>query len=98
PALFRSFVATLNTGVMIAGDSLTTVSAETYEVEKGDNLWDIAEEYNTTFKELVDINELDTTTIHPKQKLVINTMYIVERGDTLSKLAKEFDVSVSDIK
>src|SRR5699024_11104744 len=94
----KKFVAALATGVMIAGASLTTVSAETYEVEKGDNLWDIAEEYNTTVKELVDINELDTTTIHPKQKLVINTMYIVERGDTLSKLAKEFDVSVSDIK
>lgn len=96
----RKLVATLATGVMIAGASFMTVSADTYEVEKGDSLWTIADEFDTTVQELVDINELNTTMIQPSQELMIDndTTYIVEKGDTLSKISKQHDVSVSDIK
>lgn len=94
----KKLVAALATGVMIAGAGFTNVSAESYEVEKGDSLWDIAKEFNTTIEELVDINNLDTTVIQPKQKLVINDYYVVDKGDTLSEISKEFNVSVSLIK
>lgn len=94
----KKIVASLATGVMIAGASFMTVSAETYEVNEGDSLWTIADEYNTTVEDLVDINDLDSNVIHPNQELMIENTYTVESGDTLTKIAKEYDVSVKDIK
>src|SRR5690625_2769774 len=94
----KKLVAALATGAMIAGTGFMNVSAETYEVENGDSLWDIAKEFNTTIEDLVDINNLESTTIQPKQELVVNDFYVVEKGDTLSAIGKEFNVSVSKIK
>ncbi|WP_164667499.1 3D domain-containing protein [Virgibacillus doumboii] len=94
----KKLVASIATGVIIAGVTFTSVSAEEYKVKKGDNLWDIAEKYDTTVDELVEINELKTTVIQPKQKLFINETYMVEKGDTLIGISKEYDVSVKDLK
>ncbi|WP_188454699.1 3D domain-containing protein [Virgibacillus oceani] len=94
----KKLVAALATSVIIAGAAATSVSAEEYEVKKDDTLWDIANEYDTTVDDLVDINELKTTVIHPKQKLFINETYMVEKGDTLIGIGKKFDVTVDDIK
>ncbi|QKY70565.1 3D domain-containing protein [Lentibacillus sp. CBA3610] len=94
----KKLVASIATGAMIAGATFTTASAAEYEVEKGDNLWGIADEYNTTVDELVEINELNTTTIQPKQTLFINDTYTVEKGDTLIGIGDEYDVSVADLK
>ncbi|MFD1363477.1 LysM peptidoglycan-binding and 3D domain-containing protein [Lentibacillus salinarum] len=94
----KKIVASIATGVVLAGATLTTASAAEYEVEKGDNLWGIAKEYNTTVDELVDINELKTTTIQPKQTLFINDIYTVQKGDTLTGISDEFEVSVDDLK
>ncbi|WP_100009759.1 3D domain-containing protein [Lentibacillus sediminis] len=97
----KKLVAAL-TGVVIAGTAATGVSAAEYEVEKGDSLWKIANEHNTTVEQLVDINELKSTVIHPKQSLVINEetneFYVVEQGDTLIGISNEHGVSVSDLK
>ncbi|MFB4170105.1 LysM peptidoglycan-binding domain-containing protein [Virgibacillus sp. JSM 102003] len=94
----KKLVASIATGVIIAGATLTTASAAEYKVEKGDNLWDIAEKYNTTVDELVESNELKTTVIQPKQKLFINETYMVEQGDTLTGISEEYDVSVKNLK
>lgn len=95
----KKLVAALAAGVIVAGSAATSVSAETHEVEKGDSLWNIAEEYNTTVNELVEINELNTTTIQPKQLIVIdNEKYVVEQGDTLSAISSEFDITVDNLK
>lgn len=95
----KKLVAALAAGVIVAGSAATSVSAETHEVEKGDSLWNIAEEYNTTVNELVEINELNTTTIQPKQLIVIdNEKYVVEQGDTLSAIGSEFDITVDNLK
>lgn len=94
----KKLVASIATGVIIAGVTLTTASAAEYKVEKGDNLWDIAEEYNTTVDELVESNELKTTVIQPKQKLFINETYMVEQGDTLTGISEEYDVSIKNLK
>jgi len=94
--LVGSFVA----GIMIAGTAVTTVSAQEYEVQKEDSLWDIANENDTTVEELVDLNDLNTTTIQPNQLLLINKneKYKVEKGDTLAGIANNHDVTVSDLK
>ncbi|TQS72070.1 LysM peptidoglycan-binding domain-containing protein [Ornithinibacillus gellani] len=94
----RKLVAALATGVIFTGIAATSVSAEEYEVEKGDSLWAIAEAYNTNVDNLMELNGLEDPVIHPKQKIFINETYTVEKGDTLSDIAKEFDVSVKDIK
>ncbi|WP_099159300.1 3D domain-containing protein [Virgibacillus ndiopensis] len=94
----KKLVAALATSVIIAGAAASTVSAEEHKVQKGDNLWDIADEYDTTVEDLIDINELKTTVIHPKQKLFINETYMVEKDDTLIDIGKKFDVTVEDIK
>lgn len=95
----RKLVATtIATATILFGVFITTASAEEHKVVKGDNLWNIAQKYDTTVRELVDLNELDTTIIQPKQIIIINDLYIVEAGDTLDSIAKEFDVKVKEIK
>src|SRR5699024_4054333 len=58
--------------VALTFGAATSVSAEEYEVEKGDTIWDIANEYNVEVNSLMDINELDSNLIHPAQIMQIN--------------------------
>lgn len=85
-------------GVIFAVFASQSVSAETYTVKKGDNLWNISEEYDISVSELMDINELDTVIIRPDQKLSIYETYEVEKGDTLSNIAKDYSVTVEELK
>lgn len=87
----------LITTVMVAGVAVTSVSALEHEVEPGESLWEIADEYDTTVDELVQINDLKTTVIQPKQILYIHDKYVVERGDTLLSISEEYDVSVEEL-
>src|SRR5690606_30102432 len=86
------------TGIILSGAAVTTASAQEHEVQPGENLWDIAKEYDTSIDELVHINDLKTTVIQPKQILNIHDTYVVQRGDTLISIGKEYDVSVNDLK
>ncbi|WP_066188349.1 3D domain-containing protein [Gracilibacillus timonensis] len=76
------------------------ISAAEYEVEQGDNLWSIADENNTSVAELKDLNQLDSTIIHPNQILQIDKeeIHVVEKGETLGEIAKEHGVKVKDLK
>lgn len=58
--------------VALTFGAATSVSAEDYEVEKGDTLWDIANEYNVEVNSLMDNNDLDSDIIHPEQILHID--------------------------
>ena len=78
-----------------------------YIVKKGDNLWNIANQYGLTVDELKRINNLDSNLINVGQKLLIPTredilqddytIYTVKAGDTLYSIAKSFDVSVEEL-
>ena len=46
-------------------------SMTVYIVQPGDTLWTIAKRYNTAIDELVSVNELDSHTLVPGQKLLI---------------------------
>ncbi|HLR08486.1 MAG TPA: LysM peptidoglycan-binding domain-containing protein [Bacillota bacterium] len=94
----KKWVIILATSIIVAGATAVKVSAEEYEVEKGDSLWKIAQQYDTTVNELQQINDLSSTTIQPKQKLTIYETYIVEKGDTLTDIAKKFSVTVDELK
>lgn len=85
----------------------------TYTVQRGDTLSAIANRYGTTVQELVDINNLaNPNLIYPGQTLRILTnstsngsetrgtgsiTYTVQRGNTLSQIARAYGVTVSHI-
>ncbi|WP_010648485.1 3D domain-containing protein [Oceanobacillus massiliensis] len=94
----RKLVAAIAAGIIIAGTAATSVSAEEHEVKQGENLWKIADEYNTTVEELININDLKDTVIHPKDLLYINDTYAVKRGDTLIDISKEYDITVEELR
>ena len=98
-------IVALIIGLIITVVTATTVSAATdYEVKKGDNLWTIAYHNNTTVEKLKDINELDSSLIHPKQMLKLDETepeyYIVEKGDSLGEISRGYgdDVTVENLK
>ena len=74
------------------------------EIKKGDTLYSIASRYSTTPEELKRLNNLTTNTITIGQILKIkesnnqNTIYIVERGDTLYSIANKYNTTVQELK
>lgn len=73
-----------------------------YVINKGDTLYSLANKYNTSVKEIMDINNLGTDYLNVGQIIKLpklkNQIYIVKRGDSLYGIAKRFDVSVEEIK
>ena len=84
----------------------SNAKASTYTVKSGDTLSKIASKYKTTYQELARINNIkNPNLIYPGQVLkltgsanVINPVYyVVKKGDTLSKIAKNYGVSISQL-
>lgn len=73
-----------------------------YDVAKGDTLWSIAAENETSVELIKQVNHLESDTIHQKQSLIIPTKnkheYVVKQGDTLTKIAEHYQVSIDDLK
>lgn len=74
-----------------------------YVVKKGDSLWLIAKNHNTTVDELIRLNALTNLTLQIGDKLLIPkqpepTTYTVKKGDTLWSIAKATNTKVEDIK
>ncbi|MBR1413668.1 MAG: LysM peptidoglycan-binding domain-containing protein [Bacilli bacterium] len=76
-----------------------------YIVKKGDTLWSIARLNNTTVDEIKRLNNLKTNSLTIGQQLILNetttpdtNTYTVESGDTLYKIANQYNVSVDKIK
>ena len=73
-----------------------------YVVQGGDNLYSIAQKYNTTVDMIAKLNGLDEKGyIYPNQELLIPTknyrFYITKEGDTLTSVAQELNVNVLDL-
>src|SRR5690625_5185412 len=94
----KKFIASIAMGAIFLGIGITSVAAEEYKIVKGDNLWSIALENDTTVEYLVDVNNLETTIIQPKQNIIIDHIYTVEKDDTLRSVADEYDITVKEIK
>lgn len=79
--------------------------SEMYVVQKGDTLYNIAKKFNTTVYDIKVNNNLTSDIIYIGQSLKIpttlnvsyNIAYIVQKGDTLSKLSNVFGVTVNTI-
>lgn len=73
-----------------------------YIVQKGDNLYSIANKYGVTVDDIKRLNNLSTNTLQVGQILKIpgstnyNT-YIVKKGDSLWKIAQEYGTNVNKL-
>ncbi len=78
------------------------LKVKTYVVKPGATLWDIAREHGLHLSTVVHTNNLSPSEpIHPGQKLKIYNMdgfiYQLRRGQTLSHIARTYDVSLDEI-
>ena len=78
-------------------------SMSTYTVKKGDTLYSIAQEYNTTVDNLKKINNLTSNTLSIGQILKINPTeltetYIIKSGDTLYSIANKNNTTIGELK
>lgn len=78
-----------------------------YIVKRGDTLYTIAQNYNTTVNQLKTLNNLTTNTLSIGQEIIIPTnaieeidyvVYEVKPNDTLYSIARVYDTTVDAIK
>lgn len=79
-----------------------------YTVQRGDSLWKISQKYEVPVNDIISFNNLSSVNLQIGDELKIpltsldnNTTsktYTVKTGDTLWSIAKNFDVSVNDLK
>lgn len=85
----------------------------TYIVKKGDTLYQIAKKYQTTVDQIKKLNNLTNNNLSinqtlkiPEQKVTTPPIeiiedydiYLVKKGDSLYKIAKNYDITVSKLK
>ena len=76
-----------------------------YTVKKGDSLYKLANTYNTSVNEIMNLNNLSNINLSVGQTLKIPTenntneiIYIVKSGDSLYSIAKKYNTTVDSIK
>jgi len=86
-------------------DDMDMLVPTIHRVSRGDTLGQIAERYDVSVKDIQQWNNIRGTTIYVNQELSIHsvpakavTTYRVQRGDSLSIIARRFGVSVDNIK
>ncbi len=80
----------------------------TYIVKKGDTLYGISKQFNTSMQKIRELNNLKDDNIYPSQVLIISAntesnpsecvIYTVKKGDNLYNIAKKYDTTVDAIK
>jgi len=95
---------------LVFGTTLTgsTIWGQTYYVQPGDSLYNIAARFGTTIAALQQSNGLTSTTIYPGQALSISlqgsgssssaTRYTVKAGDSLYLIAQRYGITVASLK
>lgn len=69
-----------------------------YTVKKGDTLWTIAKNHNTTVSDIKKLNNLSTNLLSIGQKLKLtDKIHTVKKGDNLYNIAIKYGTSVKDI-
>lgn len=106
----KSNLISVGQQLVIPGVPPSNQTNTTYVVQKGDSLWSIASANNTTVDEIANLNDLDTNTIYVGQVLQIpnsgdlvdqpsgDTVYVVQRGDSLWSIAQRYGVSVNALR
>jgi LysM repeat protein/GH25 family lysozyme M1 (1,4-beta-N-acetylmuramidase) len=93
--------------VQLTSSNVSSQHSRTYTVRSGDSWWGIAKKYGMSMYTLASLNGKSiNNTIYPGQVLKISeseatsskVYYTVKKGDTVSGIASQYDVSVSQIK
>lgn len=80
-----------------------------YTVQSGDTLYKIANKYNVSVDDIIEVNQLPNTSLSINQQLLIPTTstsldekegitYVVQSGDSLWKIASKYNLTVDEIK
>ena len=76
-----------------------------YTVVKGDSLWKISQKFDVTIPQIIELNNLKGETLQigsilkiPVSYVELPNKYIVKKGDTLWSIAKENNISISELK
>ncbi|MBR1417244.1 MAG: LysM peptidoglycan-binding domain-containing protein [Bacilli bacterium] len=85
---------------------VNTTPTITYIVKKGDSLYKIASNYNTSVDNIKKINNLSSNNLSIGQQIKIptnnnmnnQTIYIVKKGDNLYSIARKYNTTVDTIK
>ena len=97
----------LNLNGNLPDNETNEIEYDNYTVQRGDSLWSIAQKYNITVNELINLNELENTILQIGQNLKVPKInivepeyeiYIVKKGDTLWSISKENGLTVNEIK
>ncbi|MCR5788180.1 MAG: LysM peptidoglycan-binding domain-containing protein [Bacilli bacterium] len=108
----KSNLISIGQNLIISDDNTSNViplsNDVVYTVKKGDTLWSIAKQYNTTVDKIKSLNNLSSNTLQINQKLIVGTdassssesnviTYTVVKGDTLYSISRRFNTTVTDI-
>jgi N-acetylmuramoyl-L-alanine amidase len=96
----KKLALAMGTAAMLSAGFSGQAFADTHQVKKGDTLWDIANEHNTTVDQLKNVNKLSSDLIYPNQILTVSPeekTYIVKKGDTLFKISQTYGITVNDL-
>jgi len=78
-----------------------------HKIKHGDTLFGIGKKYHVSYSLIKDFNHLSSSRLHIGQKLVIpvskplelrSGKYTVQTGDSLEKIAKKFETTISHLK
>ena len=80
-----------------------TVKTFKYVVQKQDNIWNISNLFDVSFADMLEYNNIEyVSDIKAGKTLKVpanpNNYYTIKADDTLSKLAKRFEIEISTIK
>ena len=106
--IFPGQTLRVSTNSTVPGSETRGTGSITYTVQRGNTLSQIANSYGVTVKHIMEINHIqDPNLIYPGEKLRItestntnlnpvvqNNYYTVQRGDTLSSIARRYGVTV----
>ena len=96
-----------------ASNANTNVQSSVFDgtvhtVSKGETLYAISNKYGISIAQIKSLNNLSTNEISINQQLKIgyntssqiayNTLYIIEKGDTLYRIAKDANLSIQELK
>jgi 3D (Asp-Asp-Asp) domain-containing protein/LysM repeat protein len=93
-------IITIIAVAVLSGTVSANVQAATVTVQKGDTLWNLSRENNTSLENIQKWNGLTTDLIHPGDVLTIapEKQYTVKHGDTLWDISMDNHVTVSQLK